>query len=360
MHDTYPCRLLRGMGEAQILARHQAVVRRLGYRRLNREEFQNHIGDIVGAAEGSVTRRDTDAIFDLFDTNSSGFLDDREIVSGFHWIMQGPDETRRIIAAYCKQFLAARNVMEAVVSLMEVEIMAKAVCETCEGRYPGVTQDAINIVGFLANHARLGQVSSLSGFVPYPLFFQVVQRSPIFGKVIRVLKIDGTLPPELPRTRSADPAREIGTMVHIAETLVEGEEGRRGGGREQRGGGGAGQSLRNTTASAPGSGGQKKNGSGSDGSAGGATHNADDDGDDGGGDGDAGSGGLGGTGGSSRGLFDCAHPRFRADMCAQPPGYRPTPEHDSPVWALRNGVLWLTNPTEAPQLNTRKASMLFK
>lgn len=339
LHNSGATKIMRSIGTQEIERRMQG---RYGSRRLNKDDFYHELCEIlVGHV---VERHDTDMLFDMFDTNGSGVVDEGEFLSGMKMTQQ--DHSRSIVS-YCKRITELRSAVGAVITMMEAKIMLDAMCEVCHLRFPGIVNDAKRVLEILLPQSHHSQV-------PLHTFRQCVTSLPSLDAALQALSADATLPPPPPPVPSPDPERDIADVAASAaaqfKTDSMAEDGEASPSRNRSRGITPAAAVNNAAARGKGVDVPfKPNG------AGGASRNSLDEQEDGGG----GTDGSGGTKKPSANATpdlsnltpqDARHPKFRADLHmrkGQELEEHPL-EPDRPVWYLRDGVVWRSSDTSAP------------
>lgn len=312
---------IRAMGEASLVSQLNDQRRVRGNRRLNKAEFFHSLCELL---KFRVDRVESDLLFETFDDNGSGGVDEDEFIAGVRLVLQDQDA---LLTVHAKRTLYdPRTTSGSVMSSFEADMLAGALERHCGQRYPIVVGEIQTLRAALVSATLHNQLPTLA-------FVKAMSKSPVLLAVLEKLRDDGSLPPP-PEDGVAGACLRGGTKSPDPDDIppvgvVDGAAGGRKGSKGKRTS--DSQAPNGTPAAAPaaaaGSGGAKpgiaihrRPGAASEASGDGAS---------------------GGVATSTSAGLDLTSVRFKADEAVnQERLHDHPPEHEEPVWYLRNGAVF--------------------
>jgi hypothetical protein len=203
-------RVLRDTPEEELRHRLEALRARFGSARLGRTDFHVWIMELTNTTH--LTRVESDIIFDAFDDNRSGGVDDEEFVQGLQSVLYDQD---RVLVMFTRKLLGdVRATIGTVMSEGEVNALLSAIGNLARRKFPHI-DTAIEVAA-----RNIGEFTQQSQ-VPTTEFCRALQVSPLISVVFNSLNDDGTFPKSPTPPPTPDPIRDI---PRLAKVEAEAEE----------------------------------------------------------------------------------------------------------------------------------------
>jgi len=196
---------LRSIPEQELMDRLVALREQFGTSRLGRTDFHAWLAALV---QRRVGRGESDIIFDAFDDNSSGGIDEDEFVRGLKSILY---ERKRSLVLFVRQLLGdVRATAGTIMSAHECDELLEALREFARRKFPAAEVDRAIAV------ARR-QVSEFQQQyqIPTAEFCRALEVSPLVAHVLAIMRDDATLPPSPTPPPTPDPERDLQLLPRV-------------------------------------------------------------------------------------------------------------------------------------------------
>ena len=206
-------RVLRNVAEDDLMSRLTELRDRFGSVRLGRSDFHTWLGALV---QRHVGRSESDLIFDSFDDNHSGGVDEEEFIMGLQSILYGRIRSRVL---FVRQLLGdVRATAGTIMSSVEAEDLLGALKEFAARKFdPAEVERAVDVA------RRQVKKFEQQYQIPTAEFCRALEVSPLIAHVIAIMRDDATLPPSPTPPPTPDPARDI-DLLPRAEAQAEEEQ----------------------------------------------------------------------------------------------------------------------------------------
>lgn len=196
-------RAVRNMGEHAFVARVEEYAEQFGTQRLDRPGFHAWLGDVLCIP---LTRVDSDLLFDAFDDNRSGTVDEAELVGGVKNMLFARE---RALVLFLRKLLSdVRATVGTIMSDVEAQDLLNALVSVTQRRFPGIREVVSKVRSDFAPFMQQCQV-------PTAEFCRALQTAPLIAHVFAVMYDDASLPDSPPPPPTPDPDDDVAAMPRV-------------------------------------------------------------------------------------------------------------------------------------------------